>query len=221
MIRSRILLATVVIGMLQTNCRSSNQAFVHYQRPGHAYESLPEPTLLIIPDTLPAATSPREFPSLPDHQTATNYTAGLPGYHPAPTHIQNPEAHESKRKGWLHKISLNTDPATTDYALRREAPLLSTKRKVPALVKVSLAGAVVSQGLLLLGAASGTLWLLAVTLPLASVLVGIAGLAKISRRREDYRGKGWAMSAIMLATGALGLALIAAAALATSEAIWK
>lgn len=88
-------------------------------------------------------------------------------------------------------------------------------------VKVSLARAIVSQGLLLLGTATCMVWLLTVILALASVLVGVSGLAKISCQREDYRGKGWAMSAIMLATGALGLALVAAAALATSEAIGK
>ncbi len=221
MVRTSLLLATVAIGMLQTNCRSSNQAFVQYQRPAHAYESPAELPIVASPDTLPATPALFEPALLTDHQSLTHQTIHLSGHHPTSTHIHNPEARELKRASWLRRISLNADPATTDYAPHREVPVISTKRKVPGSVKASLAGAIVSQGLLLLGTATGTVWLLTVLIPLASVLVGVAGLAKISRRREEYRGKGWAMSAIMLATGALGLALVAAAALATSEAIWK
>jgi hypothetical protein len=217
MIRASVLLASVSIGMLHAGCRSSNQAFVQYQRPAHTHDS----PALAQTDTIPKGSTVAEPPILVENQELINQINPFPGHRPTPTHVRNPEAHESKRPGWMQRVSLNTDPSTTEYAPRREAPLLSTKRTVPGLVKGSLAGAIVSQGLLLFGAASGTLWLLAVTLPLASVLVGIAGLAKISRRREEYRGKGWAMSAIMLATGALGLALVAAAALATSEVVWK
>ena len=221
MVSTSVLLATVAIGMLHTNCRSSNQAFVQYQRPAHAYKSPAESSIVSSPDTLPTIPASEKPSLVVNNQLIFNQATILPAHHPTPMHVRNPEARESKRKGWLHKISLNADYATTDYAPQHEAPVLSTKRKVPGTVKVSLAGAIVSQGLLLLGTATGAVWLLTILLPLASVLLGVAGLAKISHRREDYRGKGWAMSAIMLATGALGLALVAAAALATSEAIWK
>lgn len=220
-VRVGVLLATVSIGMLTPSCRSSNQAFVQYQRPVHVRESPAERPGIVETDTLPTAAAPGNLVFLTENQQLTNQSGSYPSHRPKPTHIKNPESHESIHKNWLHRINSNDDPTTAEYAPRREAPVLSTKRKVPGLVKASLAGGILSQGLVLLGAASGVIWILAMTLPLASVLLGVAGLAKISRQREEYRGKGWAMSAIMLATGALGLALVAAAALATSETIWK
>jgi len=221
MVRVGVLLATVGIGMLTPSCRSSNQAFVQYQRPVHAHESPPERLILAPPDTLPTASDLRELGLLTENQQLTSQLGLYTSHHPKLTHIKNPESRESNRKSWLQRLNVNNDPTTAEYTPRREVPVLSTKRKIPGIVKASLAGGILSQGLLLLGMASGTIWILAITLPLASVLLGIAGLAKISRQREEYRGKGWAMSAIMLATGALGLALVAAAALATSETIWK
>lgn len=62
-------------------------------------------------------------------------------------------------------------------------------------------------------------WVLGVTLPLATTLLGVASMTTIKRNQDRYRGKGWAMAAIMLGTGVLGLALVALAALSVSETI--
>lgn len=216
--RAGLLLASLPIGLLSTNCRPSYQAFVQYQRPEHSVETLPTGMPLSdqqavappIKQSLPIDTLPV---FIAEQQTK-------PVILPKAQHLSNPETPKSK-SGLFRKLATSNDPTYAEYAPRREAPVLTTKRRVPNLVKASLAGGVVSQGLLLLGTASGTIWFLAVLLPIASVLMGVAGLAKITRQREEYRGKGWAMSAIMLATGALGLAIVAAAALATSEILWK
>ncbi|GAB3972933.1 hypothetical protein GCM10028806_25860 [Spirosoma terrae] len=66
----------------------------------------------------------------------------------------------------------------------------------------------------------GTLmWILGITVPLTATLLGVASMTTIKRNQDRYRGKGWAMAAIMLGTGVLGLALIALAALSVSETI--
>ncbi len=221
MVRASVMLASVVIGLCTTNCRMSNQAFIQYQRPAHAHKLPIEVLPVALPDTLIPPLQTQTLSLLPESQIITNQISSASVHRPMSTHSRNPEAREPSRKKWLHSISLNNDPTTVDYAPPHEQPILTTKRKVPGIVKGAVVGGILSQGLLLFGTATGALWLLTIMLPLASVLIGIAGLAKISRRREEFRGKGWAMSAIMLATGALGLALVAAAALATSEVIWK
>ncbi|TAE24587.1 MAG: hypothetical protein EAZ91_20210 [Cytophagales bacterium] len=144
--------------------------------------------------------------------------ASLHIHKPRPHHLANPE---SKTQKWYHKLTANNDPSVREYAFSHEPVMPSGKRRVPGLVKAAAAGGIVSQVLVLLGAASTGLWLVAILVPIASMLVGVAGLAKITRQRDEYRGKGWAMSAILLATGALGLALMAAAALVMSGVVWK
>ncbi|MCY7359412.1 MAG: hypothetical protein LH609_18540 [Rudanella sp.] len=220
-VRASVMLASVAIGLCTTSCRMSNQAFIQYQRPNHAHKWPAEALPVALSDTLTPPLSGQHSSSSPDSALITSQVASALEPRPTSTHSRNPEAREPRPKKWLHSINLNNDPAIVDYAPQREQPVLTTKRKVPGIVKGAMVGGILSQGLLVFGTATGALWFLTIILPLASVLIGIAGLAKISRRREEFRGKGWAMSAIMLATGALGLALVAAAALATSEVIWK
>jgi hypothetical protein len=224
--RAGVLLVSVGLGISTTSCRSSQYAMIQYQRPASAHQ----PNIHAESRSTPADTIPVES-WVSEHRPATvGSTASesqseanhRPALHkPKANHVRNPEARESKKAQWLRQISVVNNPSVAEFAPRHEAPVVTTKRRVPGLVKASLAGGIASHGLLLLGAASSTIWILAMLVPLASILLGVAGLAKIARRRDEYRGKGWAMSAIMLATGAIGLAMVAAAALATSEIVWK
>lgn len=95
----------------------------------------------------------------------------------------------------------------------------SAGRKTYALALVALGVAALSLGLLFVVSSGTLMWVLSLTLPLTATLLGTASLTTIKRNQDRYRGKGWAMAAIMLGTGVLGLALVALAAISTSELI--
>ncbi|KAB7730971.1 hypothetical protein F5984_09060 [Rudanella paleaurantiibacter] len=217
-------LATIGLGMIAVGCRPTHYALIQHERVAHS--RLPaerQEAGLIAADTLPGTAQPAQAsPAVVAVAPSANEGPANPmAYHPKAHHVRNPEAREPKRAAWLREWSVKSNPTVTEFAPRHEVPVPTAKRRVPGLAKASVVGGILSQGLVLFGTASGFVWVLAIMVPLASILLGVAGLAKLTRRRDEFRGKGWAMSGILLATGAIGLALMAAAALATSEVIWK
>lgn len=215
-------LATIGLGMIAVGCQPTHYAIVQHERPAHSRLTTQRQEVGPIgTDTLPATVQRNEAPQPTVAIAADAGPAHSPAYRPKAHHVRNPEAREPKRAAWLRELSVKSNPTVTEFAPRHEAPVPTTKRRVPGLAKASVVGGILSQGLVLFGTASGLVWVLAIMVPLASILLGVAGLAKMTRRRDEFRGKGWAMSGILLATGAIGLALMAAAALATSEVIWK
>lgn len=218
--RTRVWLVLAFVSLLLSNCRSAQYARIPYQRSAHAQAFSQEPQQTANIDTLPSAPPVQPLlltEQLPEQATISTETA----YKPKAAYLHNPDAPKPPKSVWLHKITTPRDPSLREYAPRHEPLVLSGKRKVPGLVKASVIGGGLGQVLMLLGIGtiSTTFWALSLLVPIAALLLGVAGLAKINRRREEFRGKGWAMTAIMLATGALGLALVAAAALATSEIV--
>lgn len=218
--RARVWLALTLVSLFLSNCRSAQYARIPYQRPAHEQAFLREPQQIANTDTLPSA--PTAQPILHTEQQPEKSAISTETIdQPKAAYLRNPDAPKPPKSVWLHKITTPRDPSLREYAPRHEPLVLSGKRKVPGLVKASVVGGGLGQVLMLLGIGtiSTTFWALSLLVPIAALLLGVAGLAKINRRREEFRGKGWAMTAIMLATGALGLAMVAAAALATSEIV--
>lgn len=221
LLRALLALVPAIVGLLLSNCRSANYASVGHRRVGYEESVALERSVLPPKDTLPRVSRQTDYPTKAEQLSGSYAIQSSSAYHPQAAHVSNPEAPKPGKKQWLQKLTVASTPPTLEYAPRHETPILTIKRKVPGLTKASIAGGIISHFLLLFGTTATAVWLVSILVPLAATLIGIAGLAKITRRREEFRGKGWAMSAIVLATGALGLALVAVAALATSETIWK
>lgn len=94
-------------------------------------------------------------------------------------------------------------------------------RKVHRLALVALGLGVLAYIPLLVVNGGTLVWVLSFVLPLAAVMLGVASLATINRNKDRFRGKGWAIAAVMVGTGVLGLALVALAALSTSKMVWE
>ncbi|OIN58672.1 hypothetical protein BLX24_14000 [Arsenicibacter rosenii] len=137
---------------------------------------------------------------------------------PSPRHLQNPDySHRKPRKAWLQQTGI-LSPVETGYV--REKPVVAGKRRTPVLAHGAFAGSAVSCLVSTLSVSGGWIWVVVTTLPLLSALIGVAGLTKIQKNREQYSGKAWAISAILLGTGVIGMAWVALAALASSKAFW-
>ncbi|WP_460981021.1 hypothetical protein [Spirosoma fluminis] len=214
--RSHAVAVASVLALL-SGCGPTRYAYFQPQR--NAIERLASPSneLVASADTLPEASpismhtsteasnidaeSPASTPA-----TATRYPA-LTLRISASRHL-NPENHSPKRLGRLFRSIPAAHVAPRMQAIDHN----STNRRTHPLAVIALGVSVLGYVPLLL-AASGTLvWVLSVTLPLAAVLMGAASLTTINRNKDRYRGRGWAMAAIMLGTGMLGLALVAIAA---------
>ena len=215
------LAGVVLIGVVSA-CRSSGYAFLqpqHHVSPSYSASEMPPASRDTVPKssvTLPAiiamGTTPAAHPPSADAVTQPAVQARL-------AHIRNPDASTKKpTKRWLTQSGLLASTATTYVYERPTAPV--AKRRTPVLAHGAFAGGLLSYVASTLSATGGWMWLVATTLPLLTALVGVAGLTKISRNREQYRGKGWAISAILLGTGVLGMIWVALFALASSNIIW-
>ncbi|GAB3896567.1 hypothetical protein GCM10028825_42570 [Spirosoma agri] len=132
-----------------------------------------------------------------------------------PSRHRNPESYRTQRFGrWFRSLPL-AHVAPRTHMIDRNSP----SRKTYKLALVALGFAVLSFGSLFLAGGGVLMLVTEITLPLTATLLGTASLATIKRNPDRFRGKGWAMAAIMIGTGLLGLALVALAALSVSETI--
>ena len=210
---------------LLSACRTTQPAYFQPQSHASPHAVSLNPTAN-SPDTastrtIPNLSAPEVVRAVPDGPVVVSSTVAMP-----------PQTHSVKQGRFSHR---NPD----SYALQRlnrqngsstiahVAPLsqlidrhsLARKTYKPALLALGLA--LLSYTSLFLTGGSTLLWILSITLPMASTLLGTASLLTINRNKERYRGKGWAMAAIVVGTGALGLALVAVAALSVSKIVWE
>lgn len=174
-------------------------------------------------DTLPPISSP--VASLESGRSGTSEAHQTPPA--APTHTaaltdptarhRNPDSYSRQRPNRLFGSIPVSHVAPKSQTIDRH----SANRKTHRLGLVALGLSALAYAPLLL-AGTGTLALvMTLTLPLAAVLLGIASLTTIRRNKERFRGKGWAMAAIVLGTGVMGMALVAIAALTVSRVVWE
>lgn len=218
--RSGGLSAVVATSLLiaVTACGPSRTAY--FQPQVNAYDrsfSATAPVPIIPVDSLPAPDAAVTDTAVASSRTTNPSTipgsalVGRPGLH------RNPDS-QSKRQ-----IRRLLDVLPIDHVPLRSAQIdrHSPGRKTHRLGLVALGLSALSYAPLLLGGGSVLAWALGLTLPLAAVLLGVASLTTIHRNKDRYRGKGWAMAAIVIATGAMGLALVAVAALSVSKVVWE
>lgn len=215
------LTSVVLIGVVSA-CHPSGYAFLqpqHHLYPYYSTSEVPLASRDTVPEssvTLPVTIS---MGTIPAAQPPSDNAVSRPVIQPQLAHIRNPDASTKKpTKRWLTQSGLLASTATT-YVYERPTALVA-KRRTPVLAQGAFAGGLLSYAASTLSAAGGWMWIIATTLPLLTALVGVAGLTKISRNREQYRGKGWAISAILLGTGVLGMIWVALFALASSNIIW-
>jgi hypothetical protein len=195
--------------------------YAYFQPQANAFQRAAPPlnSLTASVDTLPAPTeisllenrSSNEVAVLSTHQAQTVTTETNVVRH------RNPDSYQPKR---IHHL-FSSIPLAHVAPKRQMIDRHSTSRKTHPLAILGLSLSALAYIPLLLTSAGTFLWVLGLILPLAAVLLGVASLTTINRNKERYRGKGWAMAAILLGTGVLGLALVAAAALSVTKVLWE
>ncbi|MFD2570898.1 DUF4190 domain-containing protein [Spirosoma soli] len=223
--RSLAIALSSVLALL-SGCGPSRYAYFQPQRnaPHHQAPALAD--LTASADTLPDQASPISLrtdkptalkevaePAAPVRQMSA--VASQASTHS--TRHSNPDSYPTRRiNTWFSKIPV-AHVAPRTHTIDRN----STNRKTHPLALVALGLSVLAYAPLLLAATGTAMWVLSVTLPLAAILLGVASVTTIKRNKDRYRGKGWAMAAIVLGTGVLGLALVAIAALSLSNLVWE
>ncbi|QHV98848.1 DUF4190 domain-containing protein [Spirosoma endbachense] len=216
----------ICILTLLSSCGPTHPAYFQSQRNAIQRTNLTTFPVTTATDTVPihqevsgssSETMVATLPTATTSPTGSLMKAAASEHTPAVVNVsrhRNPDSYHNQRfSRWFHSLPI-AHVAPRTHAIDRN----STSRKTYKLALVALGLAVLSFSSLFV--AGGTLmWVLGVTLPLTATLLGVASLTTIRRNRDRYRGKGWAMAAIMLGTGVLGLALVALAALSVSETI--
>lgn len=133
----------------------------------------------------------------------------------------NPDLAAPRRPVWLYTSQLMAGSQTSYTANQVIPDELPSKRRVPRGVFYALAGSALPYGLFLFSPLAPWVWVLGLTLPLASILVAAGSLSKIRRNKSLFRGRGWAALALILATSFVGMTLVTLAALATSGILWE
>ena len=133
----------------------------------------------------------------------------------------NPDLSAPRRPAWLYTSQLMAGSQTSYTANQVIPDELPSKRQVPRGVFYALAGSALPYGLFLFSPLAPWVWVLSLTLPLASMLVATGAMAKIRRNKSLFRGRGWAALALILATSYVGMVLVTLAALATSGILWE
>ncbi|MBO0929658.1 hypothetical protein [Fibrella aquatilis] len=217
-------------------CRTAPPAFFSPAQPAYV------PSLMQAPDRVTQAPAPAQLPTpapasepVEAHYSATQRTAApslsarlLPPAHTpysalamASIRHSNPDLTVSRKPAWLYRSQLMAGSQSTYTASQIIPDVHPSKRRVPKGVFYALAGSVMPYGLFILAPVSPWVWVLSLTLPLASMLVATGSLAKIRRNKSQFRGRGWAALALILATSFVGMALVTLAALATSGILWE
>lgn len=132
----------------------------------------------------------------------------------------NPDAQPTRRRTWLDQRVLFAQSGES-YTAQRLPIDVPAKRTVPKGAVYALAGSALPYGLLLINSLPVWAWWLSLSLPVASLFLATGALTKIRRNKPQYRGKGWAIAAMLLATSYLGMVLVAVAALTTSGVLWE
>lgn len=198
------------------NCRTTQFAYV---QPTHAYLAPTESAPASLPLTDAKATN--ESGDRPSILAQPTVLVGDPVDKAVllPRH-QNPDAQSAKRRSWLHQ-SLLYVPSGEHYTAPRFIATVNTKRTVPKGTIYALAGGALPYGLFLVDKLPVWAWWMSLALPVASLFLATGSLAKIRRNREQFRGRGWAVAAMLLATSYLGMVLYAVAAIAASGVLWE
>ncbi|GAA4470688.1 hypothetical protein GCM10023189_59800 [Nibrella saemangeumensis] len=217
----------ISVAGLMSACSPSNYPFFQPQS-GFRYEISVNvsPPLISETDSLPVAAPLKETAPPVGQQsemTTTSPAAVFSALPPKPRISQqlsrNPDVAQKPRHGvfaWKESVQYAEKKLTP-----AERKAFNKTRRIPTLNWIALGGSLIPYAILILALTSGFAWAAGMVFSLGSVLAGIAGLTKISRNPEKYRGKGWAISGILLATGFMGIALLALAALSTSRVIWE
>ncbi|CCH57241.1 hypothetical protein BN8_06649 [Fibrisoma limi BUZ 3] len=215
----RLVVVVIFATFLLPACNSAHYAYFQPQPTRttsyHSEPYVPEATL----DSIPAA------PSIAPVNKALTSAGSSPSVDTPGSPTTNPTLHRNpdSRTSHRHRLKrLIRYPSLAHFAPQRSADIdrHSSSRKVHGLAIAALALSVLSYGLLLVPS-NAFVWVLGMALPLTSIMMGSASLASINRNKERLRGKGWAVAAIMIATGFMGLAAVALAALSTSRVIWE
>lgn len=216
-----MILATLKTGLLALGtlclfgCRPTQTAFFQ-PAPTAFLAPPPEPELLVEADTVPAASlaSVRGGAGAAAPSPAARFANAAPARH------ANPDAQPTRRRTWLDQRVLFA-PSGENYTAQRLPIDVPAKRAVPKGAVYALAGSALPYGLLLINSVPAWAWWLSLSLPVASLFLATGALTKIRRNKAQYRGKGWAIAAMLLATSYLGMVLVAVAALATSGILWE
>lgn len=175
-------------------------------------DTLPVADNRIAPDqSVATGTQPVATPALESPLAAPPTTAELARH-------RNPESRPVTR---FRRLFVTGPIAHVAPRRQTDVDIHSPARKTHRLAWVALVLAGLAYVPVLLAGASTLAWVLSLTLPLTAVLLGVASLTTINRNKDRYRGKGWAMAAVLLGTGVLGLALVAVAALSVSNVVWE
>lgn len=194
------------------NCRSTQSAYFR-PTPTHfvTSEELPDPLPTAEVDSLPVAGTEKEL----SVQTRPMRPVGA-----AQVRHPNPDAQPIRRRTWLQQPVMFA-AAGDSYTAPRLPDTFTTKRAVPKGAIYALAGSALPYGLLLFRSLPSWAWLASLALPVASLFLATGALAKIRRNRGQFRGKGWAVAALLLATGYMGMVLYAVVALTSSGILWE
>ncbi len=219
-------------------CRVAQPAFFSPAQPTYT------PPLMQAPDRATQATASARLPTMAksDESVAPYYSTPKPQQKVAgpipvpvpkpavvnmallagvPVRHGNPDLSTPRRPAWLYTTQLMTGSQTSYTASQVIPDELPSKRRVPRGVFYALAGSALPYGLFLFSPLAPWVWVLSLTLPLASMLVATGSMAKIRRNKTQFRGRGWAALALILATSYVGMALVTLAALATSGILWE
>lgn len=209
-----VVVATFIIALL-SGCSPTQYAYFQSQRNDS------QRTVSAVRDSLSSADT--VYPEVVSGPTASPFSSSVDSSLvsratvPGVNRHANPEGHQSKRIRRLFSSIPVAHVAPRMQSIDRH----SRSRKTYTLALVALGIAVLSFGSVFISAGSTLMWILGITLPLTATLLGVASLATINRNPDRYRGKGWAMAAILLGTGTLGLVLIALAALSVNQSIHR
>jgi hypothetical protein len=218
-------------------CRVAQPAFFSPAQPAYT------PSLMQAPDraTQAAASAPLPIVANSDEPVEPYYSSAKPQQKVAgparvsvarpttsvalpvgaPVRHGNPDLSPPRRAAWLYTSQLMTGSQTSYTANQIIPDELPSKRRVPRGVFYALAGSALPYGFFLFSPLAPWVWVLSLTLPLASMLVATGSLSKIRRNKTQFRGRGWAALALVLATSYVGMALVTLAALATSGILWE
>ena len=209
-------IAVISVLALLSGCAPTRYAYFQPQRSTIERLAPPSADLVASTDTLPQA-SQISLNTVPQPTNLALESTPILVAQPAPSATMatsrvnrhsNPESREPKRLSRLFSSIPMEHVAPRSETIDRN----STSRKTHPVAIVALGLSVLGYVPLLLATSGTIVWIMGVTLPLAAVLLGAASLTTINRNKDRYRGRGWAMAAIMLGTGILGLALVAIAA---------
>lgn len=209
----------ISLACLLTGCGSTRYA---YFQPGDRLAQHATPTMSMpLADTvlLPNSTSATPAESVSTtlvtaslSTTSRSFSAVQPARH------RNPDSYHNQR---FRRLAGTGIPVAHVAPQSRLIDRHSASRKVYWLSLAALGMAVASASLFFWPIGTALTWILAISMPLTATLLGVASLTTISQHKDRYRGKGWAVAAILLGTGLIGLAVVAMAALSVSPVVWE